>query len=204
VGDPAERERGPYRGGASCGFYKVGGSSGGFTADPASEVLPGFEECAAGGADVDWLSIDKTSAHLEPGDKVTVKVTMSGNVAQPGTYKGGVTIKENTPYTVPPVDVTMIANPPKSWGKLTGKVTGASCAGVTAPINGATVQVNSWASSLSLSTDAQGQYAYWIDRRNNPLTMIVAKDGWQPQTRKAKITAGGTTVEDFQLTPTRC
>ena len=193
-----------YRGGASCGFYKVGGSSGGFTADPASEVLPGFEECAAGGADVEWLSIDKTSAHLEPGDKVTVKVTMSGNVAQPGTYKGGVTIKENTPYTVPPVDVTMIANPPKSWGKLTGKVTGASCAGVTAPINGATVQVNSWASSLSLSTDAQGEYAYWIDRRNNPLTMIVAKDGWQPQTRKAKITAGGTTVEDFQLTPIRC
>jgi subtilisin family serine protease len=193
-----------YRGGAACGFYKVGGSSGGFAADPASEVLPGFEECAAGGADVSWLSIDKTSATLEPGDKVTVKVTMSGNVDQPGTYKGGVTIKENTPYTVPPVDVTMIANPPKSWGKLTGKVTGASCAGVTAPINGATVQVNTWASSLSLSTNTQGEYAYWIDRRNNPLTLIVAKDGWQPQTRKAKITAGGTTVEDFQLTPTRC
>ena len=41
-------------------------------------------------------------------------------------------------------------------------------------------------------------------RSEVPKTLIFAKDGWQPQTRKAKIAAGGTTVEDFQLTPTRC
>ena len=40
---------------------------------------------------------------------------------------------------------------------------------------------------VTFATDAEGKYAYWMDRRNNPLTMIVAKDGWKPQTRQTKI-----------------
>ncbi|MFF5180232.1 S8 family serine peptidase [Micromonospora sp. NPDC000316] len=193
-----------YRGGAACGFYKIGGSSGSFSAAADSEVLPGFEGCAEAAADVSWMTIDKSSVTLAPGAKVTVTVGMTANVDQPGTYSGAVAIKENTPYSVAPVEVTMTATPPKTWGKLMGTVTGTSCQGATSPISGAVVQVDSWAMSFTFATDAAGKYAYWMDRRNNPLTMIVAKDGWKPQTRKAKIDTTTPTVENFGLSPIRC
>jgi hypothetical protein len=192
-----------YRGGAACGFYKVGGSSGQFNATPDSEALPGFEECAEGAADVSWFSVDKTEATLAPGGKVTVTVVLTANVDQPGTYTGAVSIGEDTPYSVPPVPVTFEVQPPTTWGKLTGTVTGAGCNG-GAPLAGAVVQVDSWAMSWTFTTDGQGRYAYWLDRRNNPLTMIVAKDGWKPQTRQTKINASTPTVEDFTLSPIKC
>ncbi|MFG1779971.1 S8 family serine peptidase [Micromonospora sp. NPDC049048] len=193
-----------YRGGAACGFYKVGGSSSGFTATRDSEALPGFEECAASSADVSWMTIDKTSATLAPGEAVTVNVAMSANVDQPGTYTASVAIKENTPYTVEPVAVTLNVLQPTTWGKLMGTVTGTSCQGASSPIAGAIVQVDSWAMSWTFATDAEGKYAYWMDRRNNPLTMIVAKDNWKPQTRQTKINTATPTVEDFALSPVRC
>ena len=193
-----------YRGGAACGFYKIGGSITNFSAAPDSEALPGLEECAEAAADVSWMSLDKTSATLAPGAQTTVKVTMTANVDQPGKYTGSVAIKENTPYSVDPIGLTMNALPPTTWGKLLGTVTGTSCQGDSAPIAGATVQVDSWASSFTFTTDTAGQYAYWMDRRNNPLTMIVAKDGWKPQTRQSRISVTDPAVEDFDLKPTRC
>ncbi|MEH1168242.1 S8 family serine peptidase [Micromonospora sp. CPCC 205539] len=193
-----------YRGGAACGFYKVGGSSGSFNAAPDSEALPGFEDCAEASADVSWLTIDKTAVTLAPGAKVTVTVGMTANVDQPGTYSGAIGIKENTPYTVAPVAVTMTATPPSTWGKLLGTVNGTNCQGATSPIAGALVQVDSWAMSWTFTTDAQGKYAQWVDRRNNPLTLIVAKDGWKPQTRQTKVVATTPTVEDFTLAPVKC
>ncbi|MEU5942833.1 S8 family serine peptidase [Micromonospora sp. NPDC047548] len=192
-----------YRGGAACGFYKIGGSSGGFNVTPDSEALPGLEECAEGPVDVSWMTIDKTSATLAPGQKVTVTVGMTANVDQPGAYTGSITIKENTPYTVQPVPVTMNAQPPNTWNKLMGTVTGTSCQGATSPLQGATIQVISKALSWTLATDAQGKYAYWLDRRHNPLTVVVAKEGWQPQTRPTKIISTPR-VEDFNLSPIRC
>ncbi|MFI6938462.1 S8 family serine peptidase [Streptomyces sp. NPDC050418] len=193
-----------YRGGAACGFYKVGGSSGSFNATPDSEQLPGLDGCAEAAADVSWMSLDKSKTTLAPGEKVTVTVTMAASVDQPGTYSGLVSIKENTPYTVQPVAVTMTAQPPTTWGKLMGQVTGTTCQGATAPISAAVVQVDSWASSLTLATDAEGKYAHWLDRRNNPLTMIVAKDGWKPQTRTTRINSTTPTVEDWVLRPIGC
>ncbi|MEU6076227.1 S8 family serine peptidase [Micromonospora sp. NPDC047074] len=193
-----------YRGGAACGFYKVGGSSGGFTATNDSEALPGFEECTASTADVSWLTIDKTEATLAPGEAVTVTVGLSAAVDQPGTYTASVAIKQNTPYTVEPVAVTMNVLQPTTWGKLMGTVTGTKCQGGSAPIAGATVQVDSWAMSFTFATDDEGKYAYWLDRRNNPLTLIVAKDDWKPQTRQTKINTTTPTVEDFALSPVRC
>jgi len=93
--------------------------------------------------------------------------------------------------------VTLTVNPPKTWGKIAGTVT--STAGT--PIAGATVQINTWAVSYTLKTDKNGQYALWLDVRNNPLQVIVAKDGYQPQVRNVKITRGTTTTADFSLKP---
>ncbi|HEY3952730.1 MAG TPA: hypothetical protein VGM53_05095 [Streptosporangiaceae bacterium] len=72
-----------------------------------------------------------------------------------------------------------------------------------APLAGAAVQVSTWEQQTSLTTDAAGHSSYWLDKRNNPVTLITTDDTWQPQTRKVKITAGKTTTANFALQPAR-
>jgi hypothetical protein len=98
----------------------------------------------------------------------------------------------------------MIVTPPSTWGKITGTVMGRQCDGSRIPLAGATVQINSWAASYTLVTDASGTYALWLDVRNDPLTLIVAKDGWQPQVTQASISRLTTTTVNFKLKPARC
>jgi hypothetical protein len=52
-----------------------------------------------------------------------------------------------------------------------------------------------------LKTDENGRYGFWLDVRNNPLTLIAAKDGWAPQTRTIKLTKQPVTTADFALEP---
>lgn len=192
-----------YRGGSACGFYKIGGSEGQFNAVKNSEVLPGYDQCT-GTADVPWLSEDPTDVTIQPGTAAKVTVTLDANtpdITQPGTYTAQITIGAKTPYTIAPVDVSLTVNPPGTWGKITGLVTGAGCTGSPAPLTGATVQIDSWAASYTLKTDASGRFALWLDVRNNPLTLIAAKDGWAPQTRKVRIAKLTSTTSDFTLKP---
>ena len=193
-----------YRGGMACGVYKIGGASGGFAASVDSEMLPGFEECAVGAADVEWMSINRTSASLAPGESVTVRVTMDPNVAQPGTYTAGVAIAEDAPGSVDPVAVTMKVNAPATWGKLVGVVEGESCTGDTAPLPGATVQVDSYAGSWTFTTEADGSYAYWFSTAANPLDIITSKDGYAPLTRRVRVYRGEETQADFTLRKAGC
>ena len=193
-----------YRGASACGLYKVGGSSGGFSPVTDVEVLPGMEDCGEAGADVEWLSVSPATATVAPGESVTVTVTMDPDVAQPGTYSAGVAIKENAPGSVEPVSVTMTVTPPKAWGKLAGTVNGRSCQGDVAPIPGATLQVDSWAGSWTFETEADGGYAYWFNAGANPLQLIAAKDGYQPQAKQVKLRKGKTVRGDFTLRRAGC
>ncbi|WP_326719861.1 carboxypeptidase regulatory-like domain-containing protein [Streptomyces sp. NBC_00243] len=191
-----------YRGAAACGFYKIGGSTGGASLSSASEVLPGYDQCA--GTDVTWLSSDTTNLTLQPGASATVTVSLNANVAaitQPGTYTAALSISAKTPYAVPSLAVTLVVNPPKTWGKITGTVTGVACTGTSAPLAGATVAIYSAAATYTLKTDTKGQYVLWLDTRNNPLTLIAARDGWTPQTAPAKLAKLKTTTADFALKP---
>ncbi|GAB3989403.1 hypothetical protein GCM10029978_114420 [Actinoallomurus acanthiterrae] len=193
-----------YRGGAACGLYKIGGSTGGFNAVKSGEALPGYDQCTAAGADVPWLSEDTTDVTIQPGKSAKVTVTFDANVAaitQPGTFTAQLTVDAKTPYGVAPVPVTLVVKPPSTWGKITGTVTGAGCTGAAAPLAGATVQIDSWTASYTLKTDKNGQYVLWLDVRNNPLTLITAKDGWAPQTRSVKIVKLASTTADFALKP---
>jgi N-acetylneuraminic acid mutarotase len=192
-----------YRGGSACGFYKIGGSLGNFNAVKSAEMLPGYDQCDVA-ADVPWLLEDKTEVTIQPGKSVKVTVTLDANnaaIAQPGTYTAQLTVGAKTPYAIAPVTVTMTVSPPNTWGKIAGTLTGAGCTGAPVPLTGATVQIESWAASYTLKTDTNGQYGLWLDTRNNPLTMIVAKDGWAPQTRVVKITKLTSTAADFRLKP---
>ena len=67
------------------------------------------------------------------------------------------------------------------------------------PLAGATVQIDTWATHYTLHTDINGGYGLWLDYRNNPLTVIAAKDGYQPQVKTVTITKGATTTAKFVL-----
>ena len=188
-----------YRAGGACGFYKVGGSSGGFTPTTGVEQHPEFSDCAVI-TDVPWFSVDPTTATLQPGESLTVTVTRDSAVDQPGTYTGAVAIGHDTPYRVDPVGVTMVVTPPNNWGKLSGTVTGTSCQGGTQPLAGALVQLNGKKDSVTLFTDASGEYAWWMPVNNSPVQMIVVADGYIPQTRNTTIVPRSEQVEDFTLT----
>jgi N-acetylneuraminic acid mutarotase len=188
-----------YRGSGAVGFYAVGGNPGGFLAPPVAtvEVLPGFDQ--GGSSDVPWLSESESTLTLAPGTTATVSVTVNAadpSVVQPGVYTAGLTFTTDTPYRVPDVAVSMTVKPPKTWGKIAGTVTAAATG---APIPGATVEIDSWAASYTLTTGKDGGYALWLDKRNNPLTMIVAKDGFKPQTAKVKVVAGATVIKNWAL-----
>ncbi|MEU9203321.1 kelch repeat-containing protein [Streptomyces sp. NPDC048332] len=194
-----------YRGGAACGFYKIGGSTSGYNAGPVSEMLPGFGQCDAGEQDAEWMSLDKAGATLAPGESLTVRVTMDARVDQPGTYSGSVRIRENTPYATPsPVPVTMTVTPPRSWGKLVGTVNGVACDATEAPLPGATVTVRSPRTTWTFTTGADGAYAHWIDGRDNPFDVYASKDGYRPQGRQVRIKGRSPTTADFDLARVGC
>ena len=184
-----------YRGGGAAGFYSVGGLVGS-TPAKTSEVLPGYDQ--TGSADVTWLSESADTVTVQPGASTKLTVTLDASVpeiSQPGTYTASLRLGSDTPYGLDPIGVSLTVKPPATWGKITGTVT-ASGAG---PLAGATVQIATWATHYTLKTAADGTYALWLDVRNNPLQLIVAKDGYQPTVKTVKISKGGTTTSDFAL-----
>ena len=189
-----------YRAGSACGLYRIGGNPGGAFVPPVAdgETLPGFNQCGSS-ADVPWLSESATELTVAAGKSAKVTVTLNAGISditQPGLYTAAIGISTDTPYTIPAVPISLTVNPPRTWGKIAGQVTAATGG---APIGGVTVQIDTWATSYTLKTDAAGKYQLWLDTRNNPLQLIAAKDGYQPQTKQVKITKGATTTADFTL-----
>jgi N-acetylneuraminic acid mutarotase len=95
-----------YRGGSGCGLYRIGGSiRSGLNPSVTAELLPTYGDCAP--VDVPWLSVGARTATLAPGRSLTVPVHLDAAAAGPGIHTGGVWIREDTPYLVAPVDVTL-------------------------------------------------------------------------------------------------
>jgi hypothetical protein len=153
----------------------------------------------AGGADVPWLTVEPEAFSLDPGESVEVTVGLDGNVDQPGTYTAKVNIGHDTPRDVGPVDITMEVRPPLFWGKITGTVTGTTCDGDTAPLEGAIVQFEGRSSDVTLLTDEDGEYAYWASVIESPAQLIVAANDHIPQTERAWIWPFQTATHDFAL-----
>jgi len=192
-----------YRTAGALGFYKLGGSSGGSNATVDAEMLPGYDQ--GENVDVSWLSEDPTKLTLAPGKSAKVTVSLDAGVdaiTQPGAYGASITSQTDTPYSVAPIDVSLTVKPPATWGKITGTVTGVDSKGNSAPLLGATVEVDSWATSYTLKTDKNGQYALWLDNRNNPLQVIVAKDGYKPQVKTVTVVKLKTVTTNFALKKT--
>jgi N-acetylneuraminic acid mutarotase len=85
-----------YRAGGSCGFYKVGGSSAGFSPSAESEKLSELDQCADF-TDVPWLSESPTSGTIDPGGHTTVNVTVDTHGLIPGNvYQAILTFRTNS------------------------------------------------------------------------------------------------------------
>lgn len=190
-----------YRFGGALGFYLVGGGQGTFqTPLSTASVLSGYDQ--GGSASAPWLSLSADSVTLAPGASTTVAVTLNAadpSIVQPGAYTASVLLDSDTPYRLGTIPVTMTVKPPATWGKITGVVQYTDATGTLVPIRGATVQIDTWAAHYTLHTDANGGYALWLDFRNNPLTVIAAKDGYQPQVATVKIKKGATVTVTFTL-----
>jgi hypothetical protein len=192
-----------YRGGSACGFYKIGGSAGGFTPVNNSEQLPGYGQCG-GAVDLDWVAENPVHTTLQPGASVTVSVSFNAaaaDITQPGTDTGSLAVEEDTPYDVPGVALTMNVTPPSGWGQVSGTITGVGCDGSVTSLAGAAVQVSTSAQQVSVTADSAGRYGYWLDKHSNPVTLIVTDGSWQPQTQTVQIKAGQTTTANFALSP---
>ncbi|MCI0518989.1 MAG: carboxypeptidase regulatory-like domain-containing protein [Chloroflexi bacterium] len=186
-----------YRGGSACGFYKIGGSIGGFNPIAASEVYPGLDECGLP-PDVPWLSTSPITGTLSAGASQVIQVdfdTRLPEINQPGTYLAEIKVKENTPYVPQEIPVNMTVTPPADWGRLTGVVTGLGyCDAAGSWLNGADVLVN----GVSLtSSAADGSYAYWL--AEGEYLLGVAAEGFTPETIPVTVTAGVETITDFEL-----
>ncbi len=196
-----------YRGAAACGFVKAGGSVG-FDITDTVELLPGYDECGDDGADVSWLSVDPMTATLAPGESVTLTVTTDGDVPQPGVYTAGIRVAGGVPGSDPFVPVTMTVDPPLSWGKLLGQVTGVGCEGDPAwPLAGAAVDVMPTQATYPrwhLVTDEEGRYARWFDTRIGEVEVIASMPEFYPVSDLLTLVRGAITVRDYELLDVEC
>jgi hypothetical protein len=193
--------------GSACGFYQFGGWTAVFTSNGTGEgtavaaQLPGYGGC--GGQD--WLSATPAATTLAPGQTATIKVTLAATIpaiTQPGTYTAALRVGNDSPYSAVTVPVTLTVSPPKTWGQLTGTVTGRTCAGATQPLPGATVQVSGGHATSTLTTDSNGDYGSWVDTTRNPFTLIVSQPGWQAQAAQVNVKAQALTTSNFTLSQT--
>ncbi|MFD6177470.1 MULTISPECIES: S8 family serine peptidase [unclassified Isoptericola] len=186
-----------YRGAAACGFVRVGGSSdGNFRPTVGAEMLPGYDDCTGHSSDAAWLSAGSGEVTLDPGESTRVEVRLDSTVlGQPGEYTAQLRLVEDTPTDVAPIDVTLTVTPPRSWGKVLGTVSGVSCTGAAAPAAGAAVSVAGSASTWSFTVPADGSYARWVDRGENPLTVTAHLDGFVPESRTVRVGSRPTQVD---------
>ncbi|WP_307795605.1 carboxypeptidase regulatory-like domain-containing protein [Actinacidiphila acididurans] len=189
-----------YQSAGAAGFYKLGGTSGTLAAVTTVEQLPGWDQQEP--SDVDWLSESAQQVTLRPGQSRTITVTLDSSLpdfTQPGTYEASLLFTSDTPYAIPSVPVRLTVAQPAGWGQITGTVLGAGSSG-TQPIAGATVEVyEAGGATHTLTTAADGTYALWLDSAGSPLTVIVAKDGYQPAFSTVTVVPGQTVTTDFTL-----
>ncbi|WP_079063370.1 Kelch repeat-containing protein, partial [Streptacidiphilus griseoplanus] len=103
-----------YRGAGALGFYKLGGSTQGFSATSTVENLPGYGVDTT--ADVPWLKESTTQLTLRPHATATVTVTLDAGVPQitgAGDYHARIDFGSDTPYPLSAASVTLHVTPSK-------------------------------------------------------------------------------------------
>jgi hypothetical protein len=152
------------------------------------------------------MSLGSTSLRVPAGGSVVVRVRAdAGVVSQPGTYSAAALVRSDTPYGPRTVGVTMQVDPPASWTKVMGTITGTTCDGTPAPQPGASVFLAGRHGRFALTTDTNGRYALWLDRRESPVQLTVTADGWTPKAVPSlRLKGARANVQDLTVTPLAC
>ncbi|MBN1178837.1 MAG: carboxypeptidase regulatory-like domain-containing protein [Anaerolineae bacterium] len=153
------------------------------------------------GSAASWLSATPVTGSMPVSGSQVVSVTIAG-IHQPGVYQAALTIAGDTPYPSGRVPVTVTVLPLESWGKLAGTVTGLGyCDAAPSGLEGAVVRVeNSAGVSWTVTTDAQGEYWWWLDEARSPLTVTASHDAHSASVATGVlVTRGLTTTASFDL-----
>ncbi len=161
-----------------------------------------------GGATYDaipWLVEAPISGTLVQSNAQNIQLVWNASVAQvaqPGTYTGTLQIDNNDPNAQnASVPVVMQVNPAASQGLLTGVVSSTGVCDINpAPLNGARVFIEGSAGfTVTLGTNAAGQYGYWLDQAQSPYTVTVSYADHPTTTVSVGVTGGMTTTQNFTL-----
>ena len=129
----------------------------------ASGEVDAFAIPTGGSADVPWLS-ESPSEGSAPSHEVTaIQVTFDvAGIEQPGDYSAEIKIKQNTPYPLDSVPVTLHVIRPFNWGNFKGDVIATEkCDLDPHPLEGATVNfIQNGEVMASTMTDEDGHYSY--------------------------------------------
>jgi len=98
-----------YRGGSACGFYKVGGSLGGFQGQTGSELLAGYSPCGSG--PIPWLGIMKNPKPVAAGTTGHDRFRFKGAGQTEFTTSQAYLMMGGTPYAPQQIDLTVHWDP---------------------------------------------------------------------------------------------
>jgi hypothetical protein len=93
----------------------------------------------------------------------------------------------------------MNVTPPNGWGKIAGTVTGLGSSGSTTAVRGVVFVTGEKGFSVTLKTDANGNYAFWAPVDSGPFSLIASASGWVAQIKSVSIKGGTTTTVSFTL-----
>ncbi|WP_162606332.1 carboxypeptidase regulatory-like domain-containing protein [Jiangella asiatica] len=190
------------RGGSTCGFTRVGGGFAGYAESPFVETLPGYTDCASD-RDAAWLETAAPATTLAPGESMEVTLTVSGD--EPGAYNGTLLVRgDDTPYDQREVDLVLDTVAPRTWGAVSGTVSGVACDGSTVPLSGTDVWIEARDETHDLRTGADGSYTLWLPVGQNPLRVFAGSDVWVPRTVSARVAPGRVTELDLTLRRISC
>jgi uncharacterized repeat protein (TIGR01451 family) len=155
--------------------------------------------------DIPWISTQPISGTLTAGNSQAITVTFDASIPevnQPGIYTMQFKIKEDTPYLVANLPVTMTVTATPLQGKLKGIVNSLGyCDLDPHPLQDAQVEFQSSLGEISTTqTNASGEYQRWLDETGSPFTVTVTAPDYLPIiTSGVQVTAGVTTTLDLDL-----
>ena len=191
-----------YRGASACGFYKIGGSSGGFSPVANSEVFPGLTDCGTVIADATWLTENPASGTVNPSRQLQSTITFTASASsQPGTYLATISAKSNDPVSGNiAIPVTMTVPAPAGWGQVHGRVYSLGyCDSNPALLAKAEVAImTSTGVTATLTQDAAGDpWAWWAPA--GPVTITVSMPNYVTQSTVVNVAAGQGLNQDTSL-----
>lgn len=154
-----------------------------------------------------WLTESPTTGAVAGGASnaqainIGWNATAAGGITQPGTYTATLKVQNNDPARQnAQVAAVLTVLPSATQGNVVGTVTSSGvCDTNPYPIAGATVWFVKGANTFSTTTNANGNYSYWLEAPLSPYSLTVTAAQHPTTTRTLTVTAGVTNTQNFTL-----